>query len=145
MAKTEETTDRIIDQCSKGYRFRRIATTTLNATAASTTYKLGLFIAPCTCKVTKISINAIAFPDYATSTLDAAKANIGAADTALITQLDIDGKTAETEIEATLSTTASDLELIEGQLVYATITLGATEAVAGSAVTVQAEYMPTER
>lgn len=144
MGKSTEKTDRIISQCSKGYRFRRIATGYLSATAAGTTYKIGLFIAPCTCKVAKVSINALTYPNYATSTLDVHKANIGAADTGLITQLDIDNKTAETEYEATLGTSAAR-SLIEGQLVYATITIGATQVTAGACLLVQCEYVPTEQ
>lgn len=124
---------------------RRKATANLTVTAASTTYKLGVFIAPCKCTVTKASINACPFPDYATSTWDVHKANIGVGDTALITQLSIDGSTTDTELEGVLSTTAGELDLIEGQLVYTTITLGASEAVAGEAIAVQVEYVPTER
>ena len=144
MGKTTEYKDQMWWQSGKGFRMRRIATGYLSATAAATTYKIGLFIAPCTCRVTKVSINAVTYPDYATATLDCHKANIGAADTALITQLSIDAKTAETEYEATLAS-QSARDLIEGQLVYATITIGATEATAGACLLVQAEYMPTER
>jgi len=142
MGKQVEANDLMISQCSKGYRVRRIATETLNVTVASTTYKLGLFVAPCACKVTKVSINAVTYPNYDSATLDVAKAVIGGSDLALITQLDIDNKTAETEIEATLTT--ANLNLIEGQEVYATITIDANQVAAGSAVTVQVEYMPTE-
>jgi len=103
---------------------RRVAQAKLTLTAASTTYKLGVFIAPCACKVTKISVNAVPFPDYATSTLDVAKAVIGGTDLALCTQVNIDGATTDTEIEATLTTANLN---------------------AGEAITVQVEYMPTEQ
>lgn len=87
-----------------------------------------VFIAPCACKVVRVYANALAFVDNAAGGSTSAifyKAVIGDTDVALNSALAIGAATvptAETAIDGTLSTTSSDLDLIEGQLVYVTVT-----------------------
>ena len=153
MGKQTDFKDQIWWQSGKGYRARRIATSqSISNVTQNQTDSYAIFVAPCACRVTKISANAIAFVDMdtgGTAPTTVYKANIGAADTALCTAMALGSATvptAETEIEATLSTTSGALDLIEGQLVYASIaTSNHVVDVDPSALVIQVEWMPTER
>jgi len=152
MAKQTNPEDRIISQCGRGYRQRRIATSMAisNVTQAQTD-NYSIFIAPCISRVLKISANAIAFVDMAVSGTCVAtvyKANIATSDTALGSGMAVGAATvptAETEIEDVLSTTSGVLDLIEGQLVYvAVVTSNHVVDVDPSGLIFQVEWRPNE-
>jgi hypothetical protein len=95
-------------------------------TAGSAVTK-GIFAAPCDGKVVRIWINASVYPTMASgaASVKVSKAVIGTTDVDLCSVISV-GKTtppntAETAIDGTLSTTAGALNIITGQLVYATI------------------------
>ena len=106
-------------------------------TAASTTYKVGVFVAPCDgWWIKEAWIAAVVAPDYATSTfaLDNYDKSAAAARNELsTTNLDIDGSAlvAKKGTQLTLTATDADRYMDEGDVLNATVALGATEATAG--------------
>lgn len=145
MAHTRTTNKdaRIVEQCARGRRVRNtsivpfiVANARTNMTdpnhsfadvISNDTANKAAFVAPCVCKVIRCSANALTFPTTAAGgsvTLKFTKAVIGGTDVDLCTAGAVGGAsppTAETAVDATLSTTAGALDLVEGQLVYAVI------------------------
>ena len=157
---------RLIEQLARGRRTRYVVSKSIiignartNNTApnrimadaiAGETYIFGLFVAPCDGKVVRITANGTPFIDNdtaETSTVKLTKAVIGAADIDLCTNItvgDVTVPTLDTAIDAVLSTTATDLNLLNGQHVYGTLVVGATVQTAVSYVTVEMEWCPTD-
>ena len=103
------------------------------------------FVAPCAGKVVRVTVNAVTFPTTSgAATVKATKAVIGGTDVDLCTAIDIDNPTDETAIDATLSSTAGALNLIQGQLVYVVAALSATTSVDSSGLVVMIEFVPTD-
>ncbi len=106
-------------------------------TAASTTYKLGVFTAPSDgWWIKEAWVSAVVAPDYATTTLalDNYDASGNAARNPLsTTNQDIDGAalTAKEGKQLTLSATEANRSMDEGDVLNATVACGATEAAAG--------------
>ncbi len=148
-ARTTDKDAKILDQCARGRRIRNISPVFLSVAEDrtanpiadgikdTTTYK-AVFIAPCACEVTRCFANAIAFVDMDTSgsvTLKFSKAVIGTTDVDLCATIAVGAATvptAETAIDGVLSTTAGALNLIEGQLVYATMVVSNHTVTTGS-------------
>lgn len=166
MARTANPEAKMIKQCTAGRRIRNIATKSLIVGAARTnntapnrvmataiqgeTEVFGLFVAPCACKVTRISVNGTPFIDNnvaETSTVTVTKAVIGGDNVDLcsaITVGDATVPTLDTCLDGTLSTTAGALDLIEGQHVYGTLVVGATVQTAVAYLTVMMEWIPMD-
>jgi len=143
MGATKESKDRIVRQCTKGRYLRLNVQAILDSHAGPATQYMAIGIAPAKCTVTKISVNARTYPNYATSsTFDVYKAVIGGTDVTLCTQIDVNNKTAETEIEATL--TAANVDLLEGQLIYGKIVTTGVETTALANFVCRVEYTQTE-
>jgi hypothetical protein len=114
----------------------------IGTSAASDTIYSAPWVATRACKILGARVNAIVYPDYATSVVDVDKYDIGTtADKEVVAATDIDNKTDKTSIALTLTTTAADLLLAVGDSLYASQTLGATEVNAseGLGVTVELE------
>jgi len=167
-AKVNNKDARIIAQCSAGKRMRYvtnmgfiIANARTNNTApsrimatviTSETEVKGFFVAPCACKVLRITANGTPFADMAAGgsvTVKLTKAVIGGTDLDLCSTIAIGAATvptADTAIDATLATTAGYLDLIEGQHVFATIVVSAHAVdTAVAYITLMMEWMPTDR
>lgn len=168
MAHTRSTNQdaRIIDQCARGRRIRNVVSKDLiiaNArtdntapsrimatTIAGETEVFGLFVAPCDCKVVRITANGSPFVDNdtaQTSTAKLTKAVISGSDVDLCSTITIGSATVptlDTAIDAVLSTTSSNLDLLEGQHVYGTVIIGATVQTAVAYVTVAMEWVPMD-
>ena len=164
--RTSNKDSRVLEQCARGRRLRNVVTKDLivgqdrsNNTApnrimadviAAETEKFGFFVAPCACKVTRIWVNGTPFIDNdvaETSTITLAKANIGASDTDLCSAITVGSATAptsDTAIDATLSTTAGVLNLLEGQHVYGTIVVDTPVETAVAYLTVCMEWIPLD-
>lgn len=94
-------------------------------------------------KILKATAAALAYPDYATSTMTLTKYDLGTtADKTVVNGVSIDGKTAKQVTDLTLTSTAADLLLTAGDTLRASITLGATEAAASESLglTVEIEF-----
>ena len=157
---------RIIDQCARGRRTRNVVSKDLiianartnnsvpnriMATAiAGETEIFGLFVAPCDCKVIRITANGSPFVDNGvaeTSTVKLTKAVIAGTDVDLCSTIEIGAATVltlDTAIDATLSTTAGALDLLGGQHVFGTVIIGATVQTAVAYVTVAMEWVPMD-
>ena len=122
---------------------QRTQTTVLaNKTAASTTYKVPIFVAPCDgWWIKEIKLVEIVKADYATSTLaienydKSASAGVNVLST---TNQDLEaaGITAKQGFDLTLTTTDSDRFMDEGDMLWATLALGAAEVAAGEGIAV---------
>jgi hypothetical protein len=162
-AKVVNDEAKILKQCSEGRRIRNLAVVPVilakdrgaidsdshilaTLIDGETSANVPVFTAPCACKIVRLFANAVTFPATSgAATLTWYKANIGAGDTALNTALSIDAPTDETAVDATLSTTAGVLDLIEGQLVYCTIALSATSTARSDGLVLCAEWIPFEQ
>jgi hypothetical protein len=154
------------DQCSNGLRVRNVNTIDFivahertnnvaparimaDVIAGETEIK-GVFIAPCACKVVRIWANGTPFIDndvLETSTVKLTKAVIGGSNVDLCSNITIGSATAptsDTPIDATLSTTSGALDLIDGQHVYATITVDTPVETAVAYITVGIEWVPVD-
>jgi hypothetical protein len=112
----------------------------------------GFFVAPCACKVVRIAANGTPFVDMATSgtvTAKLTKAVIGGSDVDLCSTIGIGAATvptADTCIDATLSSTAGALDLLVGQHVFATIAVSNHDVETAVAyVTLMMEWYPTDK
>lgn len=166
--RTADKDARVLEQCSKGRCIRNIASKSfivandrsdniapgrlMADVIINETEILGLFVAPCDCKVVRISANGTPFIDQATSgtaTVTVTKAVIGGSDVALCTALSISGVAAapasDTAIDATLVTTAGVLDLLEGQHVYLTVAVSnhAVETLVAY-ITAMMEWVPMD-
>ena len=159
--KTTNHESKLVYQCGKGFRIRKVefapcilALDRLAIDANShlladiidgeTSVNIPIFIAPCAGIVERVFVNAVSYPSTAgAATIIAYKANIGAADTALNTAIDIDNPTAETAIDGALGTTAART-LLEGQLVYALVALSAATTVRSDSLLICVEWRPLE-
>ncbi|MDO8619396.1 MAG: hypothetical protein Q7R49_05655 [Candidatus Daviesbacteria bacterium] len=115
------------------------------------TVAIPLFIAPCAGKIVRCGINATQYVTIASSTctMRFLKAVIGGTDVELDTGTTSIGAatapTAETAIDATLSVTSSDLDLIEGQLVYCNVVTANQDITAKSlGMVLFIEFCPTD-
>ena len=112
-------------------------------TAASTTYKVGGFIAKRAAQIMGAKVAAVVAPDYATSTL--AIDNYDLSGTAARNVLeaanyDLEGLTALQSADLTLSSsTPANLLMAEGDFINATVAIGATEADAGEGIAITLE------
>ena len=135
----------ITKQCARMRRIRNVAKVPLIAAQArtnmtdpnhvlgtaikNTSEVVGMFVAPCKAEVVRCYANAGTFATCAsggTVTVKATKGVIGDTDVDLCSTITVSGEsgsvpTAETAIDGTLSTTTGALDLVEGQLVYATL------------------------
>lgn len=106
-------------------------------TAASTTYKVGVFVAPCDGWYIKEAWFAdVVAPDYATTTLaldNYDKSGTAARNALSATNQDIDGTatTLKQGLQLTLTSTEANRMMDEGDVLSATVACGATEAAAG--------------
>lgn len=146
MTRTTSREARLIEQEARGRRVRytknrwiKIAEDRTNdvdpseATAdviRTQTVSIPIFVAPCAGRFLRGSINATQWVEIGvggTVTARFYKAVIGGADVALTAATTISwvtggtALTADTVIDGTLSTTSTDLDLLEGQLVYCDI------------------------
>ncbi len=166
-ARTIDQDARVIDQCSHGKRIRNtqnmgiiIASARTSNTAparimadaiqAETLVK-GFFVAPCDCKVVRITANGSPFVDMNTSgtvTAKLTKAVIDGSDVDLCSTIAIGAATVptlDTAIDAVLSTTSSNLDLLEGQHVYLTVVVSDhTVDTAVAYVTIMMEWVPMD-
>jgi len=158
-ARTTDSDARLIEQCSQGRRVRNIYSIPLIIAAARTnmtdpnhaladaiqnqTITKGVFVAPCAGKITRCYVNAGTYATCDTggsATVKMTKAVIGTTDVDLCSTIGVGAvsgsvPTAETAIDGTLSTTSGALNLVEGQLVYATL------AVSDHAITDRSENL----
>jgi hypothetical protein len=110
----------------------------------------GFGVMPCNGRVLRITANGTPFVDMATSgtvTAKLSKAVIGGTDIDLCSTIAIGAATvptADTAIDAVLSTTSSDLDLLNGQHIYLTVAVSNHAVEAIGYVTVMMEWMPTE-
>lgn len=109
-------------------------------TAASKTYKEALFIAPCDgWYVIDAFVTAVVVPDYASVTLaleNYDKSGAAGANLLSATNFDMESLTAKQGTQLTLSTTQSRRQLDEGDVIWSTLTTGASEVAAGEGITV---------
>jgi len=168
MARSKDKDARLIEQLARGRRTRYTASKSFSVGEARTnntapnritadvirneTERLPIFVAPCACKVVRIVANGTPFVDLDTAgstTAQVTKAVIGAADVNLLASTIAIGAatvpTLDTAIDGVLSATASDLELIDGQHVYATVAVSNhTVETAVAYITLTVEYVPTD-
>lgn len=152
---------RFIEQCTQGRKIRNIVckpilvdtdrSTHPRATAIKAeTEILPFFVAPCACKVIRVTANGTPFVDMATSgtvVVKLTKAVIGDSDVDLCSNITIGSATVptlDTAIDATLSTTSGALNLLEGQHVYGTLTVSNHDCDAAGYVTLMMEWVPTD-
>ncbi len=106
-------------------------------TTPSTTYKIGVFTAPCDgWYIKEVWFSDVVAPDYATTTLaldNYDKSATTARNVLAATNQDIDGAatTAKQGLKLTLSNTQANLMMDEGDMLNATVVVGATEMLAG--------------
>jgi len=106
-------------------------------TAASTTYKVGVFTAPSDGWYIKDAwFSDVVAPDYATTTLaldNYDKSAVAARNALSTTNQDIDGAatTLKQGLQLTLSATLANLLMDEGDVLNAVVACGATQATAG--------------
>lgn len=166
-ARSTDQDARIIKQCASGRRIRNVqnmgiiiasARTSNTAPARimadaiqSETLVKGFFVAPCDCKVVRVSANGTPFVDMNTSgsvTAKLTKAVIAGTDVDLCSTIAIGAATVptlDTAIDAVLSTTSSDLDLLEGQHVYLTVAVSNhTVDTAVAYVTIMMEWVPMD-
>ena len=166
MTRTTNKDARIIAQCAAGKAFRNVISKELIVAhdrisnvapgrimadvIAGETEIFGFFVAPCACKVLRITANGTPFIDNGaaqTSTVKLTKAVIAGTDLDLCSTIEIGAATApvtDTAIDAVLATTAGYLDLIEGQHMYGTIVVGAAVEITVAYITVEMEWMPTD-
>lgn len=174
MTRTISRDARLIDQLARGRRTRYTWTTWVqiaddraadDADSAvfadvirSQTVAIPIGIAPCAGKIVRCSVNATQYVTFANAsggdaTATFYKAVIGAANTALNTAITLSGEadgtpaipTADTVLDGTLSTTATDLDLLEGQLVYCDIAVAAQDITAKSlGMCLMVEFVPMD-
>ena len=161
-AKTNIPDARILEQCAQGRKIRNVAVCPViiakDRAAIDTdshilatvidgevSVNVPIFTAPCAAKITRIYTNAKTYPTTSgASAVICYKAVIGTSDTALNSSLSITGLTAETAYDATLVTTSGVTSLIEGQLVYAIVSLSATTSARSDAFSICVEWMPMD-
>ena len=167
MARSKDKDARLIEQLARGRRTRYTASVDFTVGEARTnntapnrlladiikneTEKFGVFVAPCACKVVRISANGSPFVDLDTGGTVVAKMTknvVGATDVDLCSNITIGSATAPTAgtvLDGTLSTTAGALDLTEGQHVYATVVVSNhTVETAVAYISLMLEYVPTD-
>ena len=153
---------RLIEQCTQGRRVRNVVCVPVivakdraaidtdshilaTVIDGETSATVPMFTAPCAAEVVRCYVNAKTYPSTSgASTVTFSKANIGATDTDLNTAISIDNPTAETAIDGVLSTTSGALNLVEGQLVYATVALSATTSARSDSLVLCVEWIPKD-
>ena len=152
---------RLIEQEARGRRVRYVAckgisvdtnrATIIMATAIQNeTVILPMFVAPCDGKVVRITSCGSPFVDMAAGgsvNAKLTKAVIGDTNIDLCTDMligDATVPTADTAIDAVLSTTATDLNLLNGQHVYATVVVSNHTVDVAGYVTLMMEFVPTD-
>ena len=173
MAHTRTTNKdaRIIAQCSSGKYIRRVETVCFSVAldrATNVDPRLimasviqneaavkGIFTAPCDGKVLSVYANGSPYVDMAaggTVYVQVRKAVIGGSDITLTTGSGIlvgeatlgTAITSDVANDGTLSATSSDLDLLSGQHVYATLTVSNHAVDARGFITVNVEWMPSD-
>ncbi len=160
--RTADSDARLIEQCSQGRRIRNVASVPVifakdRATIDTDSHLLAtiidgetsctvpMFVAPCAAEVVRCYVNAVTFPTTSgAATVKASKAVIGTTDVDLCSTISVDDPTDETAIDGTLSTTSGALNLVEGQLVYATLALSATTSARSDSLVVCVEWVPKD-
>lgn len=165
--RTVDDDARVLEQCSQGRVLRNVVCKDIIIAGARTnntapdrimatviqneTEVLGFFVAPCACKVVRVTANGTPFADMNTSgtvTVKATKAVIGGSDVDLCSTIAIGAATvptADTAIDAALSTTEGALDLLEGQHVFLTVVVSNhTVDTAVAYVTVMLEWVPMD-
>lgn len=165
MARTADRDARLLEQMARGRRTRYTATRWIqiaddraaddadSAIVADVirgqTVAIPIFIAPCVGKVVRCGANATQYPTIAASTVTLRfyKAVIGAGNTALDTAATtVSGLTADTSVDATLSTTAGVTDLLEGQLVYCDVVAANQDITAKSlGMSLMCEFVPLDQ
>ena len=154
---------RIIEQCTQGRKTRNVVCRGLVIDTARSTHMadaiksetaiIPFFIAPCDSKVVRITVNGTPYADMAsggTVTVKLTKAVIGTTDVDLCSAISIGEATLgtltvlDTAIDGTLSTTSGALNLLEGQHVFATVTVSAHDCDAAGYVTLMMEWVATD-
>ena len=108
------------------------------------------FVAPCACKVVRVVANGSPFVDMDTSgtvTAKLTKSVIGGSNIDLCSTIAVGAATVptlDTAIDAVLSTTSTDLDLLNGQHVYLTAVVSNHIVQAIGYVTVMMEFVPTD-
>lgn len=164
--KSADSNARIIEQCTQGRKLRYIyaipliAAQTRNDMSSpdnmladaikSTTACKGVFAAPCAGKVVRVYANALTYATCAASGTVTVKATKGGA-VDLNTAFNVSGEAgsvpvSDTAIDGVLSTTAGALDLVEGQLVYATLVVSAHNiTTCTDGLNLNVEFAPTEQ
>jgi len=161
-AVTKDSDARILEQCAQGRRTRYVASQPAILAAdrlaidanshflatvidGETSANVPIFTAPCAAEVVRCYVNALTYPTTSgAATVRFYKANIGATDDDLCAAIDIDAATAETAIDGVMVTVASELALLEGQLVYAVVALSATTSAISDALVLCVEWVPKD-
>ena len=169
-SKTNDPNARLIEQCAQGRKLRYIYSIPFIAAEArtnmtgpnhiladgiqDTTVNKAIFVAPCAGKITRVYANALTYATCAaggTVKVKATKTVIGTTDVDLCSTITVSGEagsvpTADTAIDATLSTTSGALNLVEGQLVYGIMVISNYALTARtSALQLCIEYVPMEQ
>ena len=109
-------------------------------TAASKTYKEALFIAPSDgWYVVDVFLTAVVVPDYASVTLafeNYDKSATTGNNLLSTTNYNVESLTAKQGTQMTLSATQANREMDEGDVIWTTLTVGATEVTAGEGISV---------
>ncbi len=167
MTRTTDRDARLLEQTARGRRTRYTAQQWVNIAddraaddadssifadvIRNQTVAIPLFIAPCAGKIVRCGVNATQYVTIASSTctIRFLKAVIGGTDVELDTGTTSIGAatapTADTAIDATLSSTAGVTNLIEGQLVYCNVVTAAQDITAKSlGMVLFVEFVPTD-
>lgn len=114
-----------------------IPTSSASATPKSTPHT---FTRPA--KIMRASVNAVTYPNYNTSVCDVDKYKQAASDTdEVVAATDIDNKTAGAKTALTLTSTAANLLMADGDSIMASATYGTAETTASSMLAVTIEYI----
>jgi hypothetical protein len=159
--KVIERKERLMDQLAKGYRTRYVVQQPVSIATArgavdatndpvadvirAETKLMAIMIAPCDSKILRCFVNADQFPVQGTTvTVKFSKAVVGG-DVDLTAATTIDNLTVKVAVDFALVATAGVQDLVEGQLVYATIVVSNNAVTAKSiGLSIGVEYMPTE-
>jgi hypothetical protein len=167
-AKSTNAESTLLREIDRGYRSRRIQKVNLIIASARTsmaapanaladaiiseTIQKSIMVAPCAGKILRVTTNALTWPINAgTITVDVKKAVIGAGDQSVLSAaLSVENtgavRVAETAFDASLNATATNLQFVEGQLIYAEVAISANGITTASiGLIVEIEWVPSER
>ena len=150
----------LIEQCSRGRRVRYIYPRAVIVAADRTaqdadsspvadvidgeTALILMFVAPCDGKFVRGTVNASTYPVTSGAATVTFYKTVSGGDTALTAAININNPTAETAIDGTLVVTSGVTDLVEGQIVYASIAVSATTSAKSSALGIEAEFVPVD-